>query len=65
MAYLRNYVYLSASTNANSGPSSYGTNEVASSNLAQCKMFSIKFVSDLREVGGFLRFPPPIKLKFC
>jgi len=22
----------------------------------------IKFVSDLRQVGGFLRFPPPIKL---
>ena len=23
----------------------------------------IKFVSDLRQVSGFLRFPPPIKLK--
>ena len=22
----------------------------------------IKFVSDLRQVGGFLQFPPPIKL---
>ena len=24
--------------------------------------YVIKFVSDLREVGSFLRFPPPIKL---
>ena len=24
--------------------------------------YVIKFVSDLRHVGGFLRFPPPIKL---
>jgi len=24
--------------------------------------YVIKFVSDLRQVGGFLRFPPPIKL---
>jgi hypothetical protein len=24
--------------------------------------YMIKFVSDLRQVGGFLRFPPPIKL---
>jgi hypothetical protein len=24
--------------------------------------YVIKFVSDLRRVGGFLRFPPPIKL---
>jgi hypothetical protein len=23
--------------------------------------YVIKFVSDLRQVGGFLRFPPPIK----
>jgi hypothetical protein len=23
---------------------------------------AIKFVSDLRQIGGFLRFPPPIKL---
>jgi len=33
--------------------------------------YVIKFVSDLRQVGGFLRFPPPIKLtatiylKYC
>ena len=30
--------------------------------------YVIKFVSVLRQVGGFLqvlRFPPPIKLKFC
>jgi hypothetical protein len=25
-------------------------------------IFKIKFVSDLWQVGGFLRFPPPIKL---
>ena len=24
--------------------------------------YVIKFVSDFRQVGGFLRFPPPIKL---
>jgi hypothetical protein len=24
--------------------------------------YVIKFVSDLRQVGGFLLFPPPIKL---
>jgi hypothetical protein len=24
--------------------------------------YVIKFVSDLRQIGGFLRFPPPIKL---
>jgi hypothetical protein len=24
--------------------------------------YVIKFVSDLRQVSGFLRFPPPIKL---
>ena len=24
--------------------------------------YVIQFVSDLRQVGGFLRFPPPIKL---
>ena len=30
--------------------------------------YVIKFVKDLRQVGGFLRvpqFPPPIKLKYC
>jgi hypothetical protein len=25
-------------------------------------VYGIKFVSDLRRVGGFLRFPSPIKL---
>ena len=41
---------------------------VVSSNLAlETEVFSIqhnmiKFVSDLWQVGGFLRFPPPIKL---
>ena len=46
------------------------TTKVVSSNLAHGEMYSIqhyviKFVSDLRQVGGFLRvlwFPPPIKL---
>ena len=43
---------------------------IAQSNKHPCKVYSIqhyviKFVSDLRQVGGFLRvlrFPPPIKL---
>ena len=26
------------------------------------QQYVIKFVSDLRHIGGFLRFPPPIKL---
>jgi hypothetical protein len=46
------------------------TNNVASSNPVHGEVYSIqhyviKFVSDLRQVGGFLRillFPPPIKL---
>jgi hypothetical protein len=46
------------------------TTNVASSNPAHGEVYSIqhyviKFVSDLRQVGGFLRvlrFPPPIKL---
>ena len=32
---------------------------------ARCTRYNIKFVGDLRQVGGFLRvrwFPPPIKL---
>ena len=55
------------------------TTNVVSSNPAHGKVNSIKhyvikFVSDLRQVGGFLRvlwFPPPInltatiKLKYC
>jgi hypothetical protein len=49
------------------------TTTVASSNPVHRKVYSIqhyaiKFVSDLRQVGGFLRvlpFPPPIKLKYC
>jgi len=39
------------------------TTNVVSSNLDQAEV--IKFVSDLRRVGGFhrvLRFPPPITL---
>ena len=40
---------------------------VVSSNPANGEVYSIqhyviKFVSDLRQVGGFLRFPSPIKL---
>ena len=40
---------------------------VMSSNPVHGDVYSIqhylvKFVSDLRQVGGFLRFPPPIKL---
>jgi hypothetical protein len=36
-------------------------------NPVHCEVYSIqhyviKFVSDLSQVGGFLRFPPPIKL---
>jgi hypothetical protein len=32
--------------------------------MARCTRYNIviKFVSDLRQVGGFLRIPPPIKL---
>jgi len=52
------------------------TSDVVSSNLDQGEVYNImwKFVSDLRQVGGFLRFlwfPPPIKLtamiklKYC
>jgi hypothetical protein len=26
------------------------------------QLYVIKFVSNLRQVGGFIRFPPPIKL---
>jgi hypothetical protein len=46
------------------------TTKIVSSNRAHGEVYSIqhyviKFVSDLRQVGGFLRvflFPPPIKL---
>jgi hypothetical protein len=43
------------------------TTDVVSSNLDQGEVqhYMIKFVSDLRQVGGFLRvlrFPPPIQL---
>ena len=43
------------------------TTNVVSSNSAHGEMYSlqyyvIKFVSDLRQVGGFLRFPSSIKL---
>ena len=43
------------------------TTNVVSLNPANGKVYSIqhyviKFVSDMRQVGGFLRFPLPIKL---
>ena len=43
------------------------TTKVVSSNSIHGEIYSIqhymiKLVSDLRQVGGFLRFPPPIKL---
>ena len=43
------------------------TTNVVSSNLVYGAVYSIqhyeiKFVSELRQVGGFLRFPPPITL---
>ena len=43
------------------------TTNVVSSNPTHGEVYSIqnyviKFVSDFRQVGGFLRFPPPIKL---
>jgi hypothetical protein len=43
------------------------TTHVVSSNHAHVEVYLIqhyviKFVSDFRQVGGFLRFPPPIKL---
>ena len=52
------------------------TTNVVSLNPANGKVYSIqhfviKFVSDMQQVGGFLRFPPPIKLtatiylKYC
>jgi hypothetical protein len=50
--------------------------KIVSSNLVHGEVYSIqhyviKFVSDLRQVSGFLRFPPPINLtatillKYC
>jgi hypothetical protein len=36
--------------------------ESHSSEVYSIKRYVIKFVSDLRQVGGFLRFPTPIKL---
>ena len=52
------------------------TTNVVSSNPVYGEVYSIqhyviKFVSELRQVGGFLRFPPPIELtttillKYC
>ena len=43
------------------------TNVVSSNHFQVCSIqqYAIKFLSDLRQVGGFtrvLRFPPPIKL---
>ena len=43
------------------------TTNVVSSNPAHGEVYSIqhyviKFVSDFRQIGGYLRFPPPIKM---
>jgi hypothetical protein len=43
------------------------TTDVVSLNMAHGAVYSmqlyvVKFVSDLGQVGSFLRFPPPIKL---
>jgi hypothetical protein len=41
------------------------TTKIVNSNPVHGEVYSIKFVSDLRQVCGFLwvlRFPPPIKL---
>jgi len=38
------------------------TNVLSSNSARAIQHHVIKFVSDLRQVGGFLRFPPPIKL---
>ena len=43
------------------------TTKVVSSNPVHGEVYSIQhymiqFVDDLRQVGGFLRFPPPIRL---
>jgi len=43
------------------------THNAVSSNPAHGEVYLIqhyviKFVNDLRQIGGFLRFPPPIKL---
>jgi hypothetical protein len=43
------------------------TTNIVSSNPVHCEVYSmhhymIKYVSDLWQIGGFFRFPPPIKL---
>ena len=39
------------------------TTKTVSSNPTQAKQhYVIKFVNDLRQIDGFLRFPPPTKL---
>jgi hypothetical protein len=45
----------------------YATTKVVSSNLADAEVslmqpYVVKFFSDLRQIDGFLRCPPPIKL---
>jgi hypothetical protein len=47
------------------GPESAGADcefESSSGKVYLIQSHVIKFVSDLRQVSGFLRFPPPIKL---
>ena len=40
----------------------FTTNVVSSNPVQAIQHYVIKFVSDLQQVGGFLRFLPPIKL---
>jgi hypothetical protein len=36
--------------------------EFESQSVRGAQHYVIKFISDLQQIGGFLRFPPPIKL---
>jgi hypothetical protein len=52
------------------GISAWSVTKVVSSNSANGEVYSmeryvIQFVSDLRQIGGFPRFPPLKKLKYC
>ena len=52
------------------GISAWSVTKVVSSNSANGEVYSmeryvIQFVSDLRQIGGFPRFPSLKKLKYC
>jgi hypothetical protein len=52
------------------GISAWSVTKVLSSNSANGEVYSmeryvIQFVSDLWQIGGFPRFPPSKKLKYC